>query len=171
MKILQQLGLVSLLCGANGCHPNYYNIRDTNSEQYSAYLEGDIGNERVIVERTREIPTITAMSITPLSSVGRARVGSGRTYFDFNDDGNIDLVEICKSGTVCEYEDSMIFYRDVSLSSNDILVMEAAQKDYHEKLFLLQEKKAEEEKQREEFKYRQFREQQVKGALDLINGR
>ena len=166
-KNIQTLGLVGLLFSANGCHG-----------QYSSYLEGDIDHERVrvIVENTYEQPTMVAtMLITPLSGEG-----SGRTYFDYNGDGLVDYIKICKSGASCHDKDSITFSRYQSgndkygvliINNDDRMIIDAAQNDYVKKRTQLKGKMEEAKLIQERKQITEFREQQVKDALKLIEGK
>jgi len=191
-KNIQTIGLVGLLSGiTGGCHNNNMIKAETN-EQYSAYLKWKIGHEKVTVYKTNENPRTVKMSIIP--AYGR---GNGRTYFDYESDGQIDFVIICNLdlGTNCRDDESLQFSRNVfqipidyEVNSNYAQVIEAAQKDYDQKLLLLEAKKQarilSDEEQRKIVRKQQvedaldlieqrkrFREQQVKDALNLIEGK
>jgi len=148
MKMIQKiqtLGLASLLIGLNGCGYNQPIIiekkesveRTLPSVKKDTFnFDGVIDGERVVLYKTNETPGKTAMSITPLSGEG-----VGRTYFDYENDGKVDAVRICASGTICDNNNSLPFSYNTDISydnrmsvDSDMISAITPQDDFDDKM-------------------------------------
>ena len=148
-KKIQTLGLTGLLIGISGCGSNQPIMTEKKAyieqtekqalpsvERDRFHFDGVIDGERVVLYKTNEAPGTTAMSIMPISGDG-----SGRTYFDYDNNGKVDAVRICESGTICSDDNSLPFTYNTDISYDNRMSVDSdyvsaitPQDDFNEKM-------------------------------------